>query len=337
MLYQLARPALFCLDAERAHHLTLATLARLPTLAGALLGVKRFDAPVHLMGLRFPNHVGLAAGLDKNASCLAAWERMGFGFVEVGTVTPQPQAGNPKPRMFRLPEHQAIINRLGFNNLGMEAMAQQLEATRAQFTGVLGVNIGKNASTPIDAAADDYIACLHRLHRYADYLTANISSPNTKNLRELQNETALNHLLASLALARDQRAQIEGRRAPLLVKIAPDISPEQAAVIVALAQTHGIDGLIATNTTLDRSAVVGHAHAEEAGGLSGPPVRERAQEVLKALRREAGSSYPLIGVGGISSAADGVARRAAGAQLLQIYTGFIYQGPALVEQVARAG
>ena len=336
MLYRLARPALFCLDAERAHTLTMGVLAAAPRLAGAVIGVPRVLAPATVLGLQFPNRVGLAAGLDKNAECLAAWEHMGFGFVEVGTVTPLGQPGNAKPRMFRLPEHAAIINRLGFNNHGMEAMAQRLEATRHRFTGVLGINIGKNAATPIENAADDYVACLKRLHRYADYVTANISSPNTKNLRELQGETALNALLGSIAQARDAVAQTEGRRAPLLVKIAPDIAPEQVAVIVALAQTHGVDGLIATNTTLAREAVAGHVHAGEAGGLSGAPVREKAQAVLAALRREAGPGYPLIGVGGIGSAADALARREAGADLVQVYTGFIYQGPALVAAAAKA-
>ncbi len=336
MLYRLARPALFCLDAERAHTLTMAALAAAPGLAGAMIGVPRVQAPATLLGLQFPNRVGLAAGLDKNAECLAAWEHMGFGFVEVGTVTPLGQPGNPLPRMFRLPEHGAIINRLGFNNHGMEAMATKLEASRRRFTGVLGINIGKNAITPIENAADDYVACLRRLHRYADYITANISSPNTKNLRELQNETALKELLGKLAIARDDLAQTEGRRAPMLLKISPDIGAAQVPVIVALAKAHGVDGLIASNTTLDRDRVAGHAHAAEGGGLSGQPLRARAQALIAALRQEAGPDYPLIGVGGIASARDAQARRRAGADMVQIYTGFIYQGPELILAAAKA-
>ena len=223
MLYQIARSALFQLDAERAHEITLAMLSRCPALAGVVMGQARLKDPALVMGLQFPNRVGLAAGLDKNGECLAAWEQFGFGFVEVGTVTPRAQPGNARPRMFRLPQHQAIINRLGFNNHGMEALAARLAATRHRFTGVLGVNIGKNADTAIDRAADDYVLCLRRLHRHADYITVNISSPNTKNLRELQSDAALDALLAAIAQARDEVAQAEGRRAPVLVKIAPDL------------------------------------------------------------------------------------------------------------------
>ncbi|ROH91059.1 quinone-dependent dihydroorotate dehydrogenase [Stagnimonas aquatica] len=336
MLYQLVRPALFALDAERAHDLTLELLQRTPALAGLVMGQRRVDAPAPLLGLRFPNRVGLAAGLDKNGLCLAAWERFGFGFVEVGTVTPQPQPGNPRPRMFRLPEHGALINRLGFNNLGMEALARRLELTRSDYSGVLGINIGKNAVTPIERAADDYLLCLRRLHRHADYITVNISSPNTKNLRELQNDAALDGLLLAIAAARRELAQAEGRQAPVLVKIAPDVADEQLPGMVELARKHGMDGLIATNTTLSRSAVAGHRYAAEAGGLSGAPLRARAEQVLRGLRAAAGPDFPLIGVGGIDSGEDALARRAAGADLVQVYTGFIYRGPALVTECARA-
>jgi dihydroorotate dehydrogenase len=336
MLYSLARTALFQLDAEHAHEVTLGLLSRFPAFAGAVMGLRRVQAPVSLLGLRFPNRVGLAAGLDKNGECLAAWERLDFGFVEVGTVTPQPQPGNPRPRMFRLEPHAALINRLGFNNHGMEALAAKLERTRNAFTGVLGVNIGKNAATPIERAADDYVACLVRLHRHADYLTVNISSPNTKNLRDLQSDAALDALLAAIAVARERVAQAEGRRAPVLVKIAPDLPDTALPGLVALARQHGMDGLIATNTTLARETVAGHAHAAEAGGLSGAPLRARAESVLAQLRAAAGEGFPLVGVGGIGSAADALARREAGADLVQVYTGFIYQGPALVQAAARA-
>lgn len=336
MLYSLARSALFQLEAERAHEVTLDMLAHFPNLAGVLMGQARVIAPATVMGLQFPNRVGLAAGLDKNGECLAAWERFGFGFVEVGTVTPRAQPGNARPRMFRLPEHQALINRLGFNNHGMEALAARLEKTRHQFTGVLGVNIGKNADTPIDRAAEDYVLCLGRLHRHADYITVNISSPNTKNLRDLQSDAALDALLAVIAAARETIAQAEGRRAPALVKIAPDLPDAALPGLVDLAQKHGMDGLIATNTTLAREAVSGHLHAQEAGGLSGRPVTARATAVLRQLRSAAGPAFPLIGVGGIGSAADALARNQAGADLVQVYTGFIYQGPALVTHCANA-
>ncbi len=336
MLYSLARSALFTLDAERAHEITLHLLARYPGLAGVVMGKARVSAPANLMGLNFPNRVGLAAGLDKNGECLAAWEQFGFGFVEVGTVTPRPQPGNPRPRMFRLPEHQALINRLGFNNFGMEALSARLQASRHRFTGVLGINIGKNADTPIERAADDYVLCLDRLHAQADYITVNISSPNTKNLRDLQSDAALDALLAAIAAARERLAQQQGRRAPVLVKIAPDLPDAALPALVELAQRHGMDGLIATNTTLSREAVAGHRHQAEAGGLSGLPVRQRAEEVLQALRRAAGPNFPLIGVGGIGSAADALARRTAGADLVQVYTGFIYQGPPLIHASAKA-
>ena len=336
MLYRLARPALFALDAERAHELTLELLSRAPALAGLVMGERRIAAPATVLGLRFPNRVGLAAGLDKNGLCLAAWERFGFGFVEVGTVTPRPQPGNARPRMFRLPEHAALINRLGFNNLGMEALAARLERSRRDYSGVLGINIGKNADTPIERAADDYLLCLRRLHRHADYITVNISSPNTKNLRALQDDAALDGLLAAVAQARQEIAQAEGRQAPVLVKIAPDLADEQLPGIVALARRHGIDGLIATNTTLSREAVAGHPHAGETGGLSGAPVRERAAAVLRQLRAAAGPDFPLIGVGGIGSGAEARARRVEGADLVQVYTGFIYRGPELVRECAEA-
>lgn len=335
-LYSLARSALFQLDAERAHEVTLQLLARVPKLAGAVMGQARVQAPAQLMGLTFPNRVGLAAGLDKNGECLAAWEQFGFGFIEVGTVTPRAQPGNPRPRMFRLAEHQALINRLGFNNHGMEALSTRLAKSRHQFKGLLGINIGKNADTPIERAADDYVLCLNRLHAQADYVTVNISSPNTRNLRDLQSDAALDTLLAAIACARERLAQDQGRRAPVLVKIAPDLPDAALSGLVQLAQKHGMDGLIATNTTLAREGVAGHRYGAEAGGLSGQPVAARAASVLQQLRAAAGPGFPLIGVGGIDSAAEAQARRQQGADLLQIYTGFIYQGPGLVRECAEA-
>ncbi len=336
MLYSIARSALFQLDAERAHAVTLGLLARCPALAGVVMGQARVEAPATVLGLHFANRVGLAAGLDKNGECLAAWQQFGFGFVEVGTVTPRAQAGNPRPRMFRLTEHQALINRLGFNNHGMEALAQQLTRSRHRYSGLLGINIGKNADTPMEQAADDYVSCLQRLHSHADYITVNISSPNTKNLRDLQSDAALDALLAQISLARERIAAAEGRKAPVLVKIAPDLPDSALPGLVELALKHGIDGLIATNTTLAREAVAGHPHGQEAGGLSGVPVAQRAEAVLTQLRAAAGPDYPLIGVGGIFAGSDALARRKAGADLVQIYTGFIYQGPPLVHECALA-
>jgi dihydroorotate dehydrogenase len=330
--YALARPLLFALDAERIHELTIAWLARHPRAAG-LLAADAVHKPVRLMGLEFRNRVGLAAGLDKNGECIEAFDRMGFGFIEIGTVTPRPQAGNPRPRMFRLPRSQAIINRLGFNNHGVDALVARAAGARRQ--AVLGINIGKNADTPIERAEDDYLACLHKVYPVADYITVNISSPNTKNLRELQQQGRFDALLATLGEARTQLAERHGKRRPLLVKIAPDMDPAQLAAVAATARARGIDGLIATNTTVSRPGLEGQA-AAEAGGLSGSPLRPLAEAALSSLRAEVGPDFPLIGVGGIMSAADAAGRQRAGADLVQIYTGFVYHGPGLIAECARA-
>lgn len=333
MLYSLARSALFQLDAERAHELTIEAFKRLPRLATAPFATCREDQPVTLFGLHFPNRVGLAAGLDKNGECIEAWARLGFGHIEVGTVTPRPQPGNPKPRMFRLVEQQALINRLGFNNKGVDYLLRQV--AQADYQGILGINIGKNADTPIERAADDYLLCLRKVYRAASYVTVNISSPNTKNLRDLQDEAKLEALLQALAAARRELAQQHGKRTPLLVKIAPDVSELQLDHIARLAVELGIDGLIATNTTLSRPGLEAEALAKEQGGLSGAPLESLACDTLRKLRARVGKDYPLVGVGGICSGEDARTRRRAGADLLQIYTGFIYRGPRLIGECAQ--
>ena len=336
--YALARPFLFGLDAETAHELTLDVLARTQRtpLAWAYSGRLVRD-PVTVAGLQFPNRVGLAAGLDKNARCIDALGAMGFGFVEVGTVTPLAQPGNPKPRMFRLPKAQALINRLGFNNEGLDTFIGNVRRSSFRAGGrILGLNIGKNASTPIAHAADDYLACLEAVYPHADYVSVNISSPNTHNLRELQGDEALNALLGSLSEKRARLQQQQGRSVPLFVKIAPDLDGQQVDHIASLLRQHGMDGVVATNTTVSRTAVKGMPHAEEAGGLSGAPVRELSNGVIRQLRRSLGAHFPIIGVGGIMGAEDAVDKIAAGADLVQIYTGLIYQGPALVRQSAVA-
>ena len=337
--YALTRPFLFGLDPEQAHDLTLGTIAALQnTPAQCLWAQAAVDDPLSVAGLRLRNRIGLAAGLDKNGRCIDGLGAMGFGFVEVGTVTPLPQPGNPKPRIFRLPERQALINRLGFNNEGLAAFVANVRRARSfrAAGGVLGLNIGKNAATPIERAADDYLAALEGVYPHADYVTVNISSPNTKNLRALQSDEALEALLAALQQRRAGLAQQHGRRVPLFVKIAPDLDAEQVAVIAATLQRQGIDGVIATNTTLAREAVQGLPHAAEAGGLSGPPVFEASNRVIRALRAALGPAYPIIGVGGVVSGADAVAKLDAGADLVQVYTGFIYRGPELVREAALA-
>ena len=349
--YAVARPFLFGMDPEAAHELTLDNIARFQhSPLSCLWGEKRVDDPVTLAGLRFPNRVGLAAGLDKNAACIDGLAAMGFGFVEVGTVTPKAQPGNPKPRMFRLPTANALINRLGFNNDGLDAFIANVQRARFRSKGgahpmLLGLNIGKNASTPIERATEDYLTCLDGVYPHADYVTVNISSPNTQNLRSLQSDEALDALLGAVMERREQLAQRHGKQSPVFLKIAPDLDDAQIGVIAATLQRYGcaadgqatgLLGVIATNTTLSREAVKGLSHAEETGGLSGAPVLEASNRVIRQLRAALGKGFPIVGVGGILSGADAVSKIAAGANVVQIYTGLIYKGPALVTEVASA-
>ncbi len=337
--YPLARPFLFGLDPEAAHDLTLGSIARLQnTPAQCLWQQPRVADPVTVAGLKFSNRVGLAAGLDKNGRCIDGLGAMGFGFIEVGTVTPLAQSGNPKPRMFRLPARQALINRLGFNNDGLDAFlanVQRAHSFRAA-GGIVGLNIGKNAATPIERAVDDYLIALNGVYPHADYITINISSPNTHNLRALQSDAALDFLLSLLQKRRLELAQQHGKQVPLFVKIAPDLDPQQVQVIATTLLKNAIDGVIATNTTVARDAVQGLPHAAEVGGLSGAPVFEASNRVIRLLRHALGAGPALIGVGGVMSGADARAKIEAGADLVQIYTGLIYRGPALVAEAARA-
>ncbi|WP_421621294.1 quinone-dependent dihydroorotate dehydrogenase [Alkalilimnicola ehrlichii] len=335
-MYSLIRPLLMRMDAERSHEFSLAWMDRLARLGlGRLLRGHRLpDMPRRVMGLTFANPVGLAAGLDKNGEHLEALGHVGFGFIEVGTVTPRPQPGNPEPRLFRLPAHEAIINRMGFNNQGVDALVQRLRVTRYQ--GVLGVNIGKNKDTPTERATDDYLSCLQKVYPYADYVAVNVSSPNTPGLRDLQGGELLETLLGRLTHLRGVLAREYGRYVPLVVKIAPDMDEAQRAHFCQQVLRYGIDGVAATNTTLSRDGVEDDPLAREQGGLSGAPLRPRAQAVLEELGQRLGHRVPLIGVGGIMSGADAQARMAAGADLLQIYSGFIYRGPLLLEELLKA-
>lgn len=333
-MYSLARSLLFRLDAETAHGVALKGLDLASRLGVATrLGGERVEDPVALMGLRFPNRVGLAAGLDKNADHLDALGALGFGFVEVGTVTPRPQSGNPRPRLFRLPEAGAIINRMGFNNAGVDHLVARVRASR--FDGVIGINIGKNLTTPVERAVDDYLACLGKVHPHAHYITVNISSPNTPGLRNLQFGDHLDGLLSALREAGARLDRDSGRRVPLAVKIAPDMDAEEVGLVSQCLAANDIDGVIATNTTVSREAVEGLAHADEQGGLSGRPLFEPSNRVIRELRRRL-PEMPIIGVGGIDSGEAALAKREAGADLVQLYSGFIYRGPALVGECGRA-
>lgn len=336
--YPIARAALFAMDAETAHEVTLANLQRAYD-CGAVRALLHASpkAPTTLMGLALANPVGLAAGLDKNGAHIDALGNMGFGFIEVGTVTPRAQPGNPKPRMFRLPKANALINRLGFNNQGLDAFLANVQRSHwRKQGGVLGLNIGKNADTPIERAADDYLLGLAGVYPHADYVTVNISSPNTRNLRALQGEDELTALLERLRDKRAELADRHGRHVPLAVKIAPDLTQEQIDVIADLLPRYGVDGVIATNTTLSRDPVKGLPHAEEAGGLSGAPVHALSLIVIERLRRQAGRALAIIGVGGILSGKQAREKIAAGADAVQLYTGLIYRGPALVAECVRA-
>jgi len=330
-VYSLARSFLFCLDAERAHDLGLLGIeTAYRTGLNPLLAAKPAPLPTQVFGLHFANPVGLAAGLDKNGAHIDALAALGFGFIEVGTTTPRPQAGNPKPRMWRLPEHQAVINRLGFNNEGVDALVRNVE--RARYGGVLGINIGKNKDTPNERAVDDYITCLTRVYARASYVTVNISSPNTQGLRDLQEEETLKRFIGTLREAQEKLAAQHGARKPMLLKIAPDLGDAELDAIASVLLAAGIDGLICTNTTIDRSTIAGATHAEEAGGLSGKPLFDKATSVLHGMAERLGGRIPLVGVGGILNGADAAAKIAAGAKLVQFYSGMIYRGPELIRE-----
>jgi dihydroorotate dehydrogenase len=335
-MYGLARPFLFGLDAERAHSLTLDALeAAYRTGLNPLLARKPDPLPTKAFGLTFPNPVGLAAGLDKNGAHIDALLSLGFGFIEVGTVTPKPQAGNPKPRMFRLPEHRAVINRLGFNNEGIEVLVRNVERAQRR-GGLLGINIGKNKDTPNEAAEGDYMYCLSRVYPLADYVTVNISSPNTAGLRELQEEQALRRLVGTLREEQERLGAKHGKRVPMLVKIAPDLSESDVDAAARVLADLEVDGVIATNTTISRTMVEGSEFAHEAGGLSGRPLMGASTTILRMLRTRLPESIPLIGVGGILSGADAATKQAAGATLVQLYTGLVYRGPELVRECVEA-
>ena len=330
--YSLIKPLLFHLDAEFTHDLTLKTL-KFVEKTGALNCYPKepICASREVMGLSFPNPVGLAAGLDKNGAVIDGMSKLGFGFIEVGTVTPRPQLGNARPRLFRVKEAEGIINRFGFNNLGVDNLVENVKV--AKYKGVLGINIGKNFDTPNEKAVEDYLLCMQKVYAHASYITVNISSPNTKNLRDLQEKEALSSLLGSLKLEQTKLAEKHGKYVPITLKIAPDLTEPQVIEIADLLMQHKIDGVIATNTTLAREAVKGLKNAEEAGGLSGAPVRNPSTIVIQQLSKRLQGALPIIGVGGILSGADAVEKIAAGASLVQVYSGLIYNGPKLVHEI----
>lgn len=332
MFYPLVRKALFKLDAERAHELTFQQLRFISgTPLEMMIRQQVASHPVKCMGLTFKNGLGLAAGLDKNGECINAFAAMGFGFIEVGTVTPRPQAGNDKPRMFRLPEAEGIINRMGFNNLGVDHLVENVK--KARFDGILGINIGKNKDTAVENGKDDYLICMEKVYAHAGYIAINISSPNTPGLRTLQYGEALDELLAAIKAKQGELEKRHLKYVPVAVKIAPDLSEEELVQIADSLVRHGIDGVIATNTTLDRSLVSGLKFSEEAGGLSGRPVQSRSTEVIRRLAIELNGRLPIIGVGGIDSLTSAREKIAAGATLVQIYSGFIYKGPPLIKEI----
>ena len=334
-IYPLIRPLLFSLDPETAHHVTL-TLLKLADQTGlsVLNRAKSRNKPVRVMGLDFQNPVGLAAGMDKNGDYIDALAALGFGFIEIGTVTPRPQPGNPKPRLFRLPEHQAIINRMGFNNLGIDHLLKQVE--RSPYQGILGINIGKNADTPLENATEDYLIGLRKSYLPASYVTINISSPNTKNLRQLQQGDEIKHLLGALKQEQLTLQNEHGKYTPIAVKIAPDLTTEEIVHIASLLLEFSMDAVIATNTTIARDKVQGHKYADETGGLSGAPVKDSSTAVVEALAAELNGKLPIIAAGGILSADDAQEKIQAGASLVQIYSGLIYKGPQLLEDILRS-
>jgi len=337
-LYCLVRPALFSMQPEAAHHLTMPLLQRAAKTGLASLLSRPAADPRNVMGLTFPNPVGLAAGLDKDGAYIDGLAALGFGFLEIGTVTPVAQPGNPMPRMFRLPGAEALINRMGFNNGGVDTFVANVQASRfyQDHDGILGLNIGKNATTPIERAIDDYLICLEKVYPFADYVTVNISSPNTANLRQLQDAAELDSLLSQLKDKQHRLTDKHMRYVPIALKIAPDLNSLQIRVIADALLKHGIDGVIAANTTLSRSAVVGLPHSQEAGGLSGKPVAAASNDVIRQLKSQLGDAIPIIGVGGILSATDAQEKMHAGASLVQLYTGLIYRGPALIGECAKA-
>lgn len=335
MFYQLAKKLMFCTDAEKSHHFALGSLKTLQHTPLSVLWRQQLPVkPVTVAGIRFDNPVGLAAGLDKNADCIDAFAQMGFGFIEVGTVTPRPQVGNDKPRIFRLPEANAIINRMGFNNKGVDYLVENVK--NARYKGVLGINIGKNKDTPNEQGKDDYVHCMRKVYSYASYITVNISSPNTPGLRDLQFGDALMDLLVSVKNEQLDLAAKYQKYVPVFVKIAPDMDEVAVQQVADTLLQSKMDGAIATNTTLDRSLVQGLQFAEEMGGLSGAPVRVKSTSVIRQLRAAVGPDFPIIGVGGIDSAEAAAEKFAAGAQLVQVYTGFIYQGPDLIRSIVKS-
>ncbi len=323
-MYDLVRRILFCLPAETAHDISLKALKWAPRF----LFAKPKDDPVHALGLIFPNRVGIAAGLDKNGDYIDALAKLGVGFIEVGTVTPKPQVGNPKPRLFRLPKQRALINRMGFNNKGVDYLVQRLQAKT--FQGIVGVNIGKNKQTPLDRAADDYLSCLRKVYPYASYITINISSPNTPDLRKLQTEEYLANLICVLLAERTKLTNSYQRKIPLVIKLSPDLTDEELLQIVNVIKTHPVEGVIATNTTVARDHISSELLSGETGGLSGAPLKHKSTQVLAKLAKQLPESVSLIGVGGIMSRQDTDEKFAAGAKLIQLYTGLIYQGPGLI-------
>lgn len=332
MFYPFVRKALFQLDAERAHNLTFQQLRRISgTPFERLIRQNLPTKPVTCMGLTFKNPLGLAAGLDKNGECIDVLGALGFGFIEIGTVTPRPQPGNDKPRIFRLPEAEGLINRMGFNNQGVDNLVENVK--KAYFDGILGINIGKNKDTPVEQGEDDYLACMDKIYPYAGYIAINISSPNTPGLRSLQYGEALDSLLSSIKKKQQQLQEYHHKYVPVAVKIAPDLSEEELVQVADSLIRHNIDGVIATNTTLDRSLVQGMKYCDEAGGLSGRPVQLKSTEVIRRLSHELKESLPIIGVGGIDSVISAREKMAAGASLVQIYSGFIYKGPPLIKEI----
>jgi dihydroorotate dehydrogenase len=334
-MYELVRKALFCLDAETSHELTLKSLELADKLCVLPVFAKSIpESPVEVMGLTFPNSVGLAAGLDKNGDCFNALGQLGFGFVEIGTITPRPQPGNPKPRLFRLPEYKGIINRMGFNNKGVQHLVEQVKKRR--YDGILGINIGKNFDTPVERAEDDYIACMDAVYAYADYITVNVSSPNTPGLRDLQFGDSLKNLLSAIKNKQNSLHESTGRYVPIAVKIAPDMGVDAINEFAEIMVGSGLDGVIATNTTISREGVEASPLASEAGGLSGSPVRDMSTQLISHLAKALEGRLPIIGVGGITSGAEAKQKIEAGASLVQVYSGFIYRGPELINEIATA-